>query len=94
MERLYIGEEYLALENKRVTTLRYFVFEESRKVEETGNNISTYGLEVEKWNGKKVESDFVSDVTTDKEYAVDLMDYLRKNKVMPIHLKEIIVDML
>lgn len=94
MERLYIGEEYLALENKRVATLRYFVVEESKSVEASKDKINTYGLEVEKWNGKKVESDFVSDVTTDKEYAVDLMDYLRKNKVMPIHLKEIIVDML
>ena len=55
MERLYIGEEYLALENKRVATLRYFVVEQSKSVEDSKEGISTYGLEVEKWNGKKVE---------------------------------------
>ncbi len=94
MERLYIGEEYLALESKRVATLRYFVLEESKKVEGTESDVSTYGLEVEKWNGKNVERNFVSDVTTNKEYAVDVMDCLRKNKVMPIHLKDVIADML
>ncbi len=94
MERLYIGEEYLALENKRVATLRYFVVEQSKSVEDNKEGISTYGLEVEKWNGKNVESGFVSDVTTDKEYAVDIMDCIRKNKVTPIHLKDIVVDML
>lgn len=94
MERLYIGEEYLALENKKMAVLRYFVLEQTKSVEDIEGKVSTYGFEVEKISGKNVESNLINDVTTDKEYAVDLMDCLRKNKVTPIHLSDVLADML
>lgn len=94
MERLYVGEEYLALENKKLATLRYFVVEQAKSAEGFDKTFSTYGLEVEKLSEEKVESNFVNDVTTNKEYAVDLMDCLRKNKVTPVHLKDVLIDML
>ena len=94
MDRVFGGEEYLALENKRVAVLRYFVLEQSIILEETGDKITTYGLEVEKWMGTSLEKDFVSDVTTEIEKVTNIMDCLRKNKVMPVHLKEVLTDML
>ncbi len=94
MNRLLIGEEYLALENKRVALLKYFVLEQSKVFDETNDEMITYGLEIEKWNGSSVEKDFVHDVTTEKEYALRILDSLRRNKITPIHLKDVLIDML
>lgn len=94
MDKFFIGEEYLALENKRIVELKYFLLEQSKINEETGENTITYGIEVEKWNGKKLEKDFVNDITTEMEFAISITDSLKKNKIMPVHLKDVIVDML
>ena len=94
MDKFFIGEEYLALENKRVATLKYFLLEEAKIVEETGEMKNSYGIKVEKWIGKDLEEDIVSNVTTEKENAKSITLCLKENKVTPVHLKDIIVDML
>lgn len=94
MDKFFIGEEYLALENKRIVELKYFLLEQSKFVEETGESTKSYGIEVEKWSGNNVEKDFVNDITTEKECAVSITNCLKKNKIMPVHLKDVIVDML
>lgn len=94
MDKFFIGEECLALENKRIVELKYFLLEQSIISEETGESTKSYGIEVEKWSGKKVEKDFVCDITTEKECAMSITNCLKKNKIMPIHLKDVIVDML
>ena len=94
MDKFFIGEECLALENKRIVELKYFLLEQSKFVEETGESTKSYGVEVEKWSGNKVEKDFVYDITTEKECAMDITNSLKKNRVMPVHLKDVIVDML
>ena len=94
MDKFFIGEEYLALENKRIVELKYFLLEQSKYVEETGESTKSYGVDVEKWSGNKVEKDFVNDITTEMEFAISITDSLKKNKIMPVHLKDVIVDML
>ncbi len=94
MNRLLIGEEYLALENKRIALLKYFILEQSKAIEKNENEITTYGFEIEEWNGNNVEKSFVNDVTTEKDYALKVTDCLMKNKVMPVHLKDVLVDLL
>lgn len=94
MDKFFIGEECLALENKRIVELKYFLLEQSIISEDTGESKLSYGIEVEKWSGKKVEKDFVYDITTEKEYAMNITNSLKENKIMPVHLKDVIVDML
>ena len=94
MDKFFIGEECLALENKRIVELKYFLLEQSTISEETGKNTITYGIEVEKWSGRNVEKDFVYDITTEKECAMSITNCLKKNKIMPVHLRDVIVDML
>lgn len=94
MDKFFIGEECLALENKRIVELKYFLLEQSKFVEETGESTKSYGIEVEKWSGNKVEKDFVYDITTEKECAMSITNCLKKNRIMPVHLKDVIVDML
>jgi hypothetical protein len=94
VDKLFIGEERLALENKRIATLKYFLLEEAKFVEETKESEKTYGIYVEKWNGELLETEIVKDITTKKENAMQITKCLKRNKVMPIHLKDVIVDML
>ena len=79
MDKFFIGEECLALENKRIVELKYFLLEQSKFVEETGESTKSYGIEVEKWSGNKVEKDFVYDITTEKECAMSITNCLKKN---------------
>ena len=94
MDKLFIGEERLALENKRIVELKYFLLEEAKFVEETKESEKTYGIYVEKRNGELLEAEIVKDITTEKENAMQITKCLKRNKVTPIHLKDVIVDML
>lgn len=94
MDKFFIGEEYLALENKRIAILKYFLLEQAKISDETGKSVVSYGIEVEKWNGNEIEKDFVNDITTEKTCAISITNCLKRNKIMPVHLKDVIVDML
>lgn len=94
MIKLLMGEERLDLENKEAANLKYFVLEETKFVEETGENMKTYGILVEKWKNESIESSFVNDITTEKENIMRITNSLKKNKITPVHLKDIIIDIL
>ena len=94
LERLFVGDEYLTLENDETATLKYFVLEHSKVMEETNDDVMTYGFEIEKWTKNTVERDVVYDVTTKKDTAFDVMYMLKENKLMPVHLKDVVADML
>ena len=79
MERLLVGDEYLALENDEMALLKYFVVEGSKVMEGTNDKITTYGLEIEKWTKHDVERDAVYDVTTKKDMAFDMMYSIKEN---------------
>lgn len=94
MNKFFIGKENLTLENQRIVELKYFVLEETKIIEETGESKKTYGIEVEKWSESNVEKDFVNDITTEKEYALNITNCLKENQITPVHLKDVIVDIL
>ena len=94
MERLLVGDEYLALEDDEMALLKYFVLENTEFVEGTSEKHTTYGLEIEKWTKHYVEKDAVYDVTTQKEKAFTIMDSLKENKLLPVHLKDVVGDLL
>lgn len=94
MEKFLIGEDSLTLENERIASLKYYLLEQSKIIEETGENLIAYGIEIEKSEGSNVEKDFVLDITTQKECALNITNTLKNNKITPIHLKDIIIDML
>lgn len=94
MGKSFIGKRYLALENKRIAMLKYFLLEDTKIVEETKESKNTYGICIEKWNNDNLEENSVRDITTEKENAKKIAECLMKNEVTPLHLKDIIVDML
>ena len=94
MIKLLMGEERLKLENEEDAQLKYFVLEEAKFVEETREYKKTYGIYVEKWKDGSLEEDFVNDITTEKEKAMRITNCLIKNKITPVHLKDVIIDML
>ena len=94
MNKSFIGAERLDLESNKIVELKYFILEETKIIEETGDSKKTYGIEIEKWSESNVEKDFVNDITTEKEYALNITNCLIENKITPVHLKDVIVDML
>ena len=94
MIKLLMGEERLDLENDEVANLKYFVLEEAKFVEETRENMKTYGILVEKWKNESKESSFVSDITTEKENIMRITNCLKENKITPVHLRDLIMDII
>ena len=92
MNKFLLGEE--SLDDKGETRLKYFLLEESKYVEETSKNVKCYGIEAQKITKDNIEKNLVHDITTEKESAVSMVNILKNNKIMPIHLQDVIMDML
>ena len=92
MSKFLLGEE--SLDDKGEIKLKYFLLEESKYVEETSENVKCYGIEAQKITKDNIEKNLVHDITTEKESAVSMVNILKNNKIMPIHLQDVIMDML
>lgn len=94
MAKHSVSLAHLKLNNNQDAELRYYVLEEKRFNEDVGIEYISFGIEIQKEEDNIVEESKVSDVTCDKEKIYSIVDILAKNEVFPVHLNDVIADML
>ena len=92
MKRNYIGKETLEIFESSAISLKYYILED--EVEENSKRYVAYGIEIEKQDCKRIEKSQVKDITTDQTRIDSIVKSLMKNNVTPIHLHDVIEDML
>ncbi len=85
---------HLKLNGSQDVELRYYVLEEKRFNEDFGGEYVSFGIEVEKEEVNDVETCKVSDITSDKEKIYSIVNTLTRNEVFPVHLNDVILDMM
>ena len=86
MKKFFIGKETVTCENK--FELKYYVLENKKK------DYTEYGIEIEKTDNFNIEVNQVTDITTDQTRIDYIVKSLMQNSVTPIHLHDVIEDML
>lgn len=97
MKRSYIGKETLSFLETSCATLKYYILEEEIEVENEEKKPEKhieYGIEIEKQDEVRVEKSQVKEITTDQTRIDQIVKSLMKNSVTPVHLHDVIEDML
>ena len=89
MIRNYIGKETLEIPS---IELKYYILEEV--VELGSSKLVDYGIEIEKQDSARIEKSQVKDITTDQTRIDNIVKSLMRNSVTPVHLHDVIEDML
>lgn len=92
MKRYYIGKETLNAIECEPFELMYYILE--NEVEYENNNFLEYGIEIQKKTSSRIEKSQVPDITTDQTRIDFIVKTLMQNNVTPVHLHDIITDML
>lgn len=92
MKRSYIGKETLVIHEKSSFDLKYYILEEEVELE-SSKHIG-YGIEIEKQESSRIEKSQIKDITTDQTRIDYIVKSLMKNSVTPIHLHDVIEEML
>lgn len=92
MKRSYIGKETLEIREQSSFVLKYYILEEV--VENKSSKYVEYGVEIEKQDSSRIEKSQIKDITTDQTRIDYIVKSLMKNSVTPIHLHDVIEDML
>lgn len=92
MKRYYIGKETLNAIECETFELMYYILE--NEVEYENNNFLEYGVEIQKKTSSRIEKSQVPDITTDQTRIDFIVKTLMQNNVTPVHLHDIITDML
>lgn len=92
MKRYYIGKETLNAIECEAFELMYYILE--NEVEYENNNFLEYGVEIQKKTSSRIEKSQVPDITTDQTRIDFIVKTLMQNNVTPVHLHDIITDML
>ena len=92
MKRSYIGKETLEIHEKSSFVLKYYILEEV--VENESSKHVEYGVEIEKQDSSRIEKSQIKDITTDQTRIDYIVKSLMRNSVTPIHLHDVIEDML
>ncbi len=88
MKRYYIGKETLNAIECETFELMYYILENEV------DNFLEYGVEIQKKTSSRIEKSQVPDITTDQTRIDFIVKTLMQNNVTPVHLHDIITDML
>ena len=83
MAKFCVGEECLQLSNGTEIELKYYIRQQT-----------IFGIEIEKTDHEFVESTVIEAITCDADEINLISCKLKQNKVLPIHLEDIVIDML
>lgn len=92
MRKYYIGKETLKVLEDSDIELKYFILETEKVI--NNKKIRDYGIEIEKQDNTRTEKSRVSSITTDQTRIDYIVKTLMKNGVTPIHLYDVIEDIL
>lgn len=88
MKKYYIGKETLNTIECETFELMYYILENE------ADNFPEYGVEIQKKTSSRIEKSQVPDITTDQTRIDFIVKTLMQNNVTPVHLHDIITDML
>ena len=80
------------VQEKSCFELKYYILEEV--VEKDSSKYVEYGVEIEKQDSSRIEKSQIKDITTDQTRIDSIVKSLMANSVTPIHLHDVIEDML
>lgn len=89
VSRLFVGKE-----NLEDWELRYYILKEVKFYEEWKEEKMSYGIEIEKVKLDEVEKNSVEDITCNENTIKKMMNIIVKNQVLPVHLKDVVEDMI
>ncbi len=92
-----IGDENLEISPNEKMKVKYYILEEEKIYTELNLETKTYGIKIESYkeNIEDIyEQNLVKDITIDRKQAVRLVHSLKKNQVLPEHLKDIVEDLI
>ena len=92
MKKYYIGKEILSTSNIANAELNYYVLEDEKDDEKL--KIMEYGIEIEKRENARIEKSQIKDITTEYSKVECVVKILMANSVTPVHLHDVIMDML
>ena len=92
MKKYYIGKETLKVLESTNVELKYYILETEH--EDGDAKFIEYGIEIEKKDATRIEKSQISNITTNHTRIDFIVKTLMKNSVTPIHLHDVIVDML
>lgn len=90
MRRHQVGECLVKAESEEIYRLEYFIIEN----EELLRDKTTYGIEIIKTGIDSMEENRVQDITTIEEKIKSISEKLITNKVFPIHLQDVIENLI
>ncbi len=94
MTKFCVGSERLEVSNGAKVELKYYILKQEKFYAELNESYISYGLEIEKNEKDFCERNFVEDITCDSEIIDFMSCKLKENKVLPVHLKDVVIDML
>ena len=94
MTKFCVGSEHLEVQNGVNVELKYYILKQEKFYTELNESYVSYGLEIEEKAIDFYDRDFVEDITCDSKIIDFMSCKLKENKVLPVHLKDIIIDML
>ena len=90
MQREYRGSKIIK-DCEEEIKVDYYLIADSKIFSDESSPRRTYGVEIVE-NDKECE--LVQDVSLDEDATLEIIDTLRRNEVLPIHLHDIIEDLL
>lgn len=94
MAKVLVGKEDVEVPDGSIVELNYYIVKENIFYEELNARHVSYGIEIEKVANQfsNHERNFLRDITCNRKEILRIADLLRKNKVMPVHLKDVMED--
>ena len=92
LKELY-GTSMLKYENKE-EILEYYILSNNDENVVDMNKMQIYGIEIVKKSDSSEEKSFVSDLTVNKEFVEEIAKKFKDNIVTPIHLYDVLEDIL
>ena len=93
-KKIFAGEETVQSEEGSDVKLQFYLLKENKFYKELGIKAESYGIAIAKVQDKILEYNTVEDITTEEAKAKELLERLKINGVMPVHLKDVIEDWL
>ncbi len=94
MVKFCVGSECLEMLDGRRVELKYYILEQEKFYAELDKKYISYGLEVIKKDNDLVERNLIEDITCDSEKINFISCKLKENKILPVHLEDVVIDML
>lgn len=94
MARQCIGGASIKLENDEIAELKYYIVRHKLVYDGIDEKLFSYGIAIEKIEDSYIESEEIKDITCSEKMIIKIAGIIKDNKVLPIHLKDVILDML